>query len=444
MRRSLLLAISIVAACSGTKAGGSGTSGGGPTARTLSPKDIVKQSSPAIVFVESGDGDKRATGTGFILDKSGLIATNLHVVRGNTTIKVRLYGGEVYPVQQIAGFNEGRDLAVLRIQPARALPTVKLGDSDAMAAGDQIITIGNPLGVFDYTVSSGLVSQIRPVCTADMVAYATTHEDRFHELAQKVKNNKLGLAALSEPEREELGKLLCKQELTYFQISAPISQGSSGGPLFNQAGEVVGITTAIISAGQNINLAIPTNYLKAMLAQPEQISLAEFAKSTRESDETDDPDQPERCFDDPATHQRRCTGGGRVERRVPIHPLSVFDGCNGKQVTDLVDAIGQAILARRTALQRGQRRGVFPDLRGAGHQVRARRGQELQGGDGRVHRRAQAHQVARLVQAQGVGDARHVRRPPRGRPPLACGASVTASSRLRFREQPLGRAPTRE
>src|SRR5262249_31458206 len=156
-------------------------SGGG---KPLSAKDIVKQSSPAIVLVEVGaDGDpSRGSGTGFIIDKSGLIATNFHVVRGNKTIKVKTFGGDVYAVTTIAGIDPGRDLALLRIQPQKTLPTVRLGDSDQMSAGDQIVTIGNPLGVFDFSVSGGLLSQVRPVCTSDMVAYALKNRARLEEL----------------------------------------------------------------------------------------------------------------------------------------------------------------------------------------------------------------------------------------------------------------------
>ena len=308
MRRVLLLGV-LAAAC-----GNSTKTGTSPSKKPLTAKEIVQQSSPAIVFVEVGDGDTRATGTGFIVDKSGLIATNFHVVRGNKTIKVKLYGGAVYPVTQIAGVDPGRDLAVIRIQPAKALPTIRLGDSDAMVAGDQIVTIGNPLGVFDYTVSSGLVSQIRPVCTADMVTYAKANQGKLAELAHKPQRE------LTEADKDEIGKLICKQELTYFQISAPISQGSSGGPLFNQAGEVVGVTTAIISAGQNINLAIPTNYLKPIVHHPESISLDEFAQGTKEQ------------ADDSVDHTP-------IERKIPNLDVSALSGCSGDQVLELEKSI---------------------------------------------------------------------------------------------------------
>lgn len=313
MRRLLL--VGLLAAC-GPKT--KGTTGTPPPKASLSAKEIATQSNPAIVFIDVGEGDQRGAGTGFIIDKSGLIATNFHVVRGNSMIKVKLFGGETYKVSHVVGVDPGRDLALIRIEPTKALPIVKLGDSDQMSAGDQVVAIGNPLGL-DHTVSSGLVSQVRPECTNDMVEYALKNQKRLDELAAKAQNG----VKLSESEREEASKLLCRQELKYFQISAPISQGSSGGPLFNQAGEVVGVTTAIITAGQNINLAIPTNYLKALLLKPGQIELAEFAAKTR------DPDQEDTKI--------------KLERKVPDHPLSIFDGCKGDQIVQLENDIWGAI-----------------------------------------------------------------------------------------------------
>ena len=263
----------------------------GPAAKSttprmrLTPKDIVQQSTDAIVRIEAGDaksGEK--LGTGFILDKTGLIATNLHVVAGSSEIKVKLHDGTPYQVMQIEGIDPGRDLAVLRIKPTKPLATVRLGDSDAMSAGDQIIAIGNPLGVFDYSVSSGLISQVRPVCDAK--------EDRCPPGG-----------------------------LTLLQISAPISQGSSGGPLFNQFGEVVGITTLIVAQGQSINFAVPGNYLKPLVAQPTILSLATFAAETR---------GPEEASAD---------SGPRITRQVPDHPLKVLEGCSDAQVVEVINAI---------------------------------------------------------------------------------------------------------
>jgi hypothetical protein len=284
MRRwSLLLSVAIL----GTACGG--TTANLPKTR-MTAKDIVKQSSPAIVRIEAGDAK---VGTGFVVDKNGIVATNLHVVEGEADIKVRMFDGAQYSVMSIAGVDRGHDLALLRIQPKKPLPTLVLGDSSQVSAGDQIIAIGNPLGVFDYSVSAGLISQVRPLSS----------------------------------------------DLTILQISAPISPGSSGGPLFNQYGEVVGVTTAIITQGQNINLAVPTNYLRPMIARPVVLGLAEFAKATKDTD--DDSSKPHADADiDPST--------GKVDtsvppRDIPDHPLSIWDGCGKDDVEQTVKAIDDAI-----------------------------------------------------------------------------------------------------
>lgn len=312
MRGTRLLFVVAVAAC-----GSSARTSSAPRVR-LTPKDIVQQSTEAIVRIEAGDGQADNVGTGFILDKTGLVATNLHVVAGKREIRVKMHDGTGYQVTSVAGVDPGRDLAVLRIAPTKALPTLRLGDSDLMTAGDTVIAIGNPLGVFDYSVSSGLVSQVRAVCTKEQAA-----KDR------KVIDSLADKAERSPAEDAELRQVRCLQELTLLQISAPISQGSSGGPLFNQFGEVVGVTTAIITEGQNINLAVPGNYLKLILQQPAAIPVAQFAEATRQSDGAG-------------------KGGGgedgvRITRAVPEHPVTVLDGCSDRQVTDMIDAISDAI-----------------------------------------------------------------------------------------------------
>jgi serine protease Do len=265
-----------------------GATSGGPRPR-LTAKDIVQRASPAIVRIEAG---REKVGTGFIVDKGGIVVTNLHVVAGESAIKVRLYDGTQYQVMQIAGLDPARDLALLKIVAPKELPTLKLGDSDAVSAGDQIVAIGNPLGVLTYSVTSGLISQVRHACDQDDIA-----------------------------------KDKCKQELTVLQFSAAISPGSSGGPLFNEFGEVVGVTTAIITAAQNTNLAVPGNYLKPMFAQHAQISPDQFAKEKwGAEDGGGEPDD-----------------GPRIVRKVPRHEISVFDGCKLDDIEDVVHQIGEAI-----------------------------------------------------------------------------------------------------
>jgi serine protease Do len=299
MRRSSVVAvIALVGSCATTASNA-------PRPR-LTAKDIVQQSSPAIVRIEAG-GDK--VGTGFIVDKTGIVATNLHVVAGESAIRIRMLDGTQYQVSQIAGVDVGRDLALLRIKANKELPVLRLGDSDAVSAGDQIVAIGNPLGVFDYSVTSGLISQVRPLCG-----------------------------------QEEVAAQHCKQELTVLQISAAISPGSSGGPLFNQFGEVVGVTTAIITAGQNINLAVPGNYLKQLFLQHAALSPAQFAQDTKTGDE---PPQAEP------------EDGIHIVRRVPVHEISVFDGCKLDDIGDVVHQIDQAIANGAPLYNAGQHEACY-------------------------------------------------------------------------------------
>jgi hypothetical protein len=269
MRSSLLLVVALAVGC--------GTAQRTAPQIRMSPRDIIDSSSPAIVRIEAGDAK---VGTGFILGSDGLIATNLHVIQGESSIRVRLYKDQTeYPATVIAGVDKGHDLALLRIKPKRSLPVLRLGDSSAVSAGDRIYAIGNPLGVFDYSITDGLISQVRPL----------------------------------------------SKDLTILQISAAISQGSSGGPLFNQFGEVIGVTTAIITQGQAINLAVPANYLRPMMKGQVAMSTQEFARVTK---------------DDVAPEQE---DNAPIERKIPDHPITIWQGCSEKEMEDVLRSIGEAI-----------------------------------------------------------------------------------------------------
>jgi serine protease Do len=269
MRRSLtfVLAMVVAAACGSSK----------PKANApRSAREIIDASSPAIVRIEAGEAK---VGTGFILDSTGLIATNLHVIEGESKIRVKLYKDSFeYPATVVAAVDKGHDLALIRIQPKKPLATLRLGNSDVMAAGDKVYAIGNPLGVFDYSITDGLISQVRPL----------------------------------------------SDNLTILQISAAISQGSSGGPLFNQFGEVIGVTTAIITQGQAINLAVPANYLRPLMQHQIQLSLEDFAKATKDADEIPDDDVA-------------------IQRMIPDHPIAIWNGCQEKDMEDVLRSIGDAI-----------------------------------------------------------------------------------------------------
>jgi serine protease Do len=164
-------------------------------------------------------------GTGFIYDPSGLILTNSHVAFGRQSIIVTLDDGTSVSAQ-LVGADPIFDVAVLRIpQPQRGtLLTAVLGDSDRVRIGEEVLAIGNPLGL-DQSVTRGIVSAMNRILP----------ETPF---------------SLEEP---------------LIQTDAPINPGNSGGPLLNRCGEVIGISTAIIADAANISFAIPVNLAKAVL-----------------------------------------------------------------------------------------------------------------------------------------------------------------------------------
>jgi serine protease Do len=220
---------------------------------TASPAEIAARATPSIVSIRT----EHSLGTGFVVRGDGWIATNLHVLVGGARVLVTLTDKREFAVVEVLAANPGHDLALVRVD-ATGLPTLLLGDSTALRPGDPIVAIGHPLGLED-TVSNGLVSAVR---TAD-----------------------------------DGSKVL--------QISAPIAPGSSGGPIFNDHGEVVGVAAAIITGGQNLNFGIPIDYLKPMMASPSPLPIADFVALLSKA-------------------QQHLPA---VQRSVPHHPLTVLAGC---------------------------------------------------------------------------------------------------------------------
>ena len=159
-----------------------------------------------------------ALGSGFIIDKTGIVVTNNHVIQGAEDIVVSVNGSTEYEAKVI-GTDPYMDLAVLQIESNEKFIPVEFGDSDKARVGDWVIAIGNPFG-FGGTVTSGIISS---------------------------RNRDIGLTRYDD----------------FIQTDASINQGNSGGPLFNLKGEVIGINTAIIAPGQSgsigIGFAIPSN-----------------------------------------------------------------------------------------------------------------------------------------------------------------------------------------
>ena len=164
-------------------------------------------------------------GSGFIYDSKGLIITNSHVAFGRQTLYVTLDDGSVVPAH-LLGADPIYDIAVLQIpQPDKGkLATVALGDSEHLRVGENVIAIGNPLGL-DQTVTRGIISGVNRILPETPLS-------------------------LSEP---------------LIQTDTPINPGNSGGPLLNMCGEVIGMNTAIVPDAQNIGFAIPINLVKSVV-----------------------------------------------------------------------------------------------------------------------------------------------------------------------------------
>jgi serine protease Do len=168
------------------------------------------------------EGPRRGAGTGFIIDESGYILTNHHVIETADRINVRLADGRTLRAERI-GSDPDTDIALIKVTSSRPLPHAPLGDSDSLRVGEWVLAIGNPLA-YEHTVTVGVVSFI--------------------------------------------GRKLFDSSLDrYIQTDAAINFGNSGGPLINARGEVIGINAAISSRASNIGFAVPINQASAILPQ---------------------------------------------------------------------------------------------------------------------------------------------------------------------------------
>jgi len=196
--------------------------------------DVYKRVVPSVVNITStsvsydfffGPQSQQGAGSGFIIDKEGHILTNYHVVEGARKLEVILENKKHYTATVI-GSDKSHDLAVIQIKAPNLQPAT-LGSSSGLQVGQKVLAIGNPFGIFNGTMTRGIVSSIRQV---------------------------------QEPDGTYIDEAI--------QTDAAINPGNSGGPLLNSRGEVVGINTMIASAsGGNagIGFAIPINAAKAVL-----------------------------------------------------------------------------------------------------------------------------------------------------------------------------------
>lgn len=182
---------------------------------------VYEKINPAIVLVEAHMADGLSSGTGCIINKSGIILTSSHVVNNSTHIEITTSKGKTYKAELIKSEGKNGDLALLKIKPEESLSTIKLGDSSLVKVGQKVLAIGNPFG-FNGTLTTGIVSRI-------------------------------------DYERNKI------------QTDAAINPGSSGGPILNAKGEVIGISQSIFNPDNNksnigIGFAVPANEVKKLIS----------------------------------------------------------------------------------------------------------------------------------------------------------------------------------
>ena len=182
------------------------------------PRDIARQTFPSVVLLSMSDASGRAVsiGSGFFV-LPDVVVTSLHVIERTTGGYAKRVGDDThYPIAGVVAVDEAHDLALVKITGASAEP-LRLGQAELVAVGDRVFTIGNPRG-YEGTFSEGIVSAIRAS----------------------------GIARL-------------------LQVTTPIARGSSGGPVVNAQGDVIGITAALVEGEQNLNFALSVSYLRPLL-----------------------------------------------------------------------------------------------------------------------------------------------------------------------------------
>jgi cytochrome c-type biogenesis protein CcmH/NrfG len=184
-----------------------------------SARDIAEYASPSVVLIvaENPKGKPLSLGTGFFV-REDVIATNYHVIRGASRLYAKISGqSTMFRIEMIIATDAGKDLALIKLRGIQGSP-LHIADGH-IGFGDEIYVLGNPEGL-EGTFSQGNISGIRQL-----------------------------------------------RGIRYLQISAPVSRGSSGGPVLNKSGEVVGIVVAQLTTGQNLNFAIPVSYLSSLVAE---------------------------------------------------------------------------------------------------------------------------------------------------------------------------------
>lgn len=195
--------------------------------RQLSTGEIYREVSPSVVLIEVFDdeGHKRGQGSGFLVSNGQSILTNYHVIRGAHTAIAHFQDDTTASLLGVVGYDKEQDVALVTIGSATA-PPLKLGDVRHLNVGDKLVALGSPQGL-QNTMSEGIVSALR-------------------------------------------GGVI--------QMSTPISPGSSGGPVLDGYGEVVGIAVGSMRGGENLNFAVPINWAKRYIGEAPSKTLTEVVR----------------------------------------------------------------------------------------------------------------------------------------------------------------------
>jgi len=194
-------------------------------------EEVVKYAKPSVVVISHAgrDTNQQALGTGFVISKDGLIATNLHVIGQGRAVQLHTHDGRRLEVTEVHAFDRHLDLAILRVK-ADDLAPLEIGDSSAAAQGEQLVVLGNPRGL-KHSVVAGVLSGTREIEGRNML-----------------------------------------------QIAMPIEPGNSGGPVLDMRGRVLGVVTMKSAITENLGFAVTSNLLKPLLDKPNTVPLDRWLK----------------------------------------------------------------------------------------------------------------------------------------------------------------------
>jgi S1-C subfamily serine protease len=203
----------------------------------LTTAQIAAKATPAVVVVENfnEDGVKASQGSGYLYSDDGIVVTNYHVIRGASSLSITVPSTGKARVENVLGYSPETDVAIIQL-PQRVTASLETEGAQSAKVGDHVVAIGAPLGL-ESTVSEGIISALRDAGGIHLI-----------------------------------------------QTTASISPGSSGGPLLNDYGKVIGLTTAKVQNGENLNLVLSSTHINDLVSRKRDIPLSKMLTETLVSD----------------------------------------------------------------------------------------------------------------------------------------------------------------